>query len=414
VSRTAVVSGVVDVVTDEVEAFEREALAFLDANSTRKPVSSLSARWGDGDDSMSLLEVHHDRVSEATDLRRSRAWRAKVFDAGFGWLSGPREYGGAGRSPILDERYRMLESAYDVPSQNIFSSSTHLVGPSIEQYGSEDLKRRTLRAFHRGDLLACQLLSEPGHGSDLAGLTTKAVRDGDDWVVTGQKVWNSYAHLADVGQLLARTDPDVPKHAGLTMFLVDMASSGVEVRPLRMNTGEEHFNEVFLTEVRIPDGQRVGGVGEGWKAMQATLMSERRAVGGGVTNTANDPVQRLIQVARHLGLVDRAVVRDRIAAAHIAAEVLRLASLRLEHEAAAGRLSGPEGSMLKLMSSAQHRRVSCLGAELLGPSVLADTGEWGTYAWANYVVGAPMLRIAGGTDEIQRNILAERVLGLPR
>jgi alkylation response protein AidB-like acyl-CoA dehydrogenase len=400
--------------SDAPTSFERRALAFLDANAARKPAALSSVSWGDGDDSMAVLEVHHDRVTERDDLRRSRAWRAKVFDAGFGWLGGPVAYGGAGLSPLLDERYRQLEADFDVPSQNIFSSSTHLVGPSIEQYGSEDLKQRTLRAFHRGDLVACQLLSEPGNGSDLAGLTTKAVRDGDDWVVTGQKVWNSYAHLADVGQLLARTDPDVAKHAGLTMFLVDMSSPGVEVRPLRMNTGEEHFNEVFLTEVRIPDHQRVGGVGEGWKAMQATLMSERRAVGGGVTNTANDPVKRVIQLARHLGVSNDRVVRDQLAAAHIFAEVLRLASLRMEHEAAAGRMLGPEGSMLKLMSSAQHRRVSCLGAQLLGPAAQADTGEWGTFAWANYVVGAPMLRIAGGTDEIQCNILAERLLGLPR
>jgi alkylation response protein AidB-like acyl-CoA dehydrogenase len=347
-------------------------------------------------------------------LQRGREWRRLVFDSGFGWLGGPPALGGAGRPPQLDEEYRLLEREFDVPDQQPFATGTHLVAPAILANGTEDVQQRFLPGLFRGDLVACQLLSEPEAGSDLAGLRTSATRDGDDWIVSGQKVWTSQAHLADVGQLLARTDMDAPKHRGLTMFLVDMRSPGVTVRPLRQMTGETHFNEVFLDDVRVPDANRVGPLGSGWSAVMATLMAERAAVGSGAANSAVDPVARLIELAHHLGALDDPRIRQRLATAHTNAELRRFLVVRLEAAVAAGRPTGPEGSILKLLFAEQGRSCGDLAGDLLGPSLTAHTGEWGTFAWARWVTGAPMLRIAGGTDEIQRNTLAERVLGLPK
>lgn len=348
------------------------------------------------------------------DLAEARVWRAKVFDAGFGWLGGPPDLGGAGRSPLLDEEYRQLELGFDVPSQNIFSSAMSLVAPSILAYGSADLKMRFLPGMFRGDILCCQLLSEPDFGSDLAGIATRAVRDGDDWIVTGQKVWSSYAHLAEAGQLLARTNPDVEKHQGLTMFIIDMKSPGVEVKPLRQMTGDYHFNEIFLSEVRVPDRNRVGAPGEGWRAVQATLMSERHAVASGATNPGPDPVERLRQLASRQGLAGDPRVRQDLARIYINAEILRLLNLHKAEMLRTGQALGAEGSIAKLANARQAHMIGEVASRLLGPALTADIGEWGTYAWSRWVTGAPHRRIAGGTDEIQHNILAERVLGLPR
>jgi len=206
----------------------------------------------------------------------------------------------------------------------------------------------------------------------------------------------------------------VPKHRGLTMFVLDMDSPGVTVRPIRQMTGEAHFNEIFLDDVRVPDDNRVGEPGEGWRAILTTLMSERAAVGSGATNPATHPVERLIQLARHQDRVADLHVRQRLADAYLHGEILRLLNLRREAELAVGSASGAEGSIAKLLHSDQARRIGEIAAELLGPTITADTGAWGTFAWSVWLCGAPCLRIAGGTDEIQRNTIAERVLGLPK
>ncbi len=401
------------IVVDDIETFRAEALAFLNAHARRRAAHG-AAGWGAGNDAIGLLDTYPDREAEAAALEAGRTWRRLVFDSGFGWLSGPPELGGHGRSPILDEEYRLLEREFDVPDQQPFATGTHLVAPAVGANGSDDLQRRYLPGLFRGDLLACQLLSEPAAGSDLAGLRTRAERDGDDWVVNGQKVWTSQAHLADVGQLLARTDPEAPKHRGLTMFLIDMRSPGVTVRPLRQMTGETHFNEVFLDDVRVPDSNRVGPLGSGWSAVMATLMAERAAVGSGATNSTVDPVARLVDLARERGFARKPLIRQRLARAHTNVEIRRFLGLRLEAAVAAGRTTGPEGSILKLLFGDQVRLCGELAGELLGASLTADTGDWGTFAWTRWVTGAPMMRIAGGTDEIQRNTLAERVLGLPK
>ncbi len=239
------------------------------------------------------------------------------------------------------------------------------------------------------------------------------MRDGDEWIVNGQKVWSSYAHKADLGQLMARTDPDVPKHQGLSMFLLPMDTPGVEARPLRQMNGQAEFNEVFLTDVRVPAANIVGEPGSGWRAVLTTLMSERAAVGSG-KNSALDPASILLELARHLDQNTDPVVRQKLAQIMTNRELLRWLTMRAESAVAAGKERGAEGSLVKLLSSQQNRAIGSLAGELLGPSLTADTGEWGTYTWAHFLCSSPGLRIAGGTDEIQHNILGERVLGLPR
>src|SRR4051794_34432688 len=259
--------------------FVERATTWLDANAERKAIASDTFVWGEGDDSLRLMGPAHTE-DEVTALRAAAAWRAKAFDAGFAWAGGPAKYGGGGLDPELNEIWANLESQYLVPDQSPWNVAWDMVGPAVAVHGSEDLKQRFLGPIYRGELLCSQLLSEPEAGSDLAGLKTRAVRDGDEWIVNGQKVWNSYAHRAQIGQLMARTDPTAPKHAGITMFLLDMSSPGVEARPLKQMTGDAEFNEVFLTDVRVPHANIVGQPGGGWRAVLTTLMSERTAVGG--------------------------------------------------------------------------------------------------------------------------------------
>ena len=396
----------------ERHTFVAEATAFLEAHAARRPAREDFA-WGRGADGVRLM--YGEGVGDEDErLATARAWRATVFDAGFGWLGGPVAYGGGGRHPELDHVYRELEGAYDVPDQGAWLVAWEMVAPAVLAHGSEDVKRRYLAPIYRGDLLCSQLLSEPGGGSDLAGLRTKAERDGDEWVVNGQKVWSSYAHKAQLGQLMARTDPNVPKHQGLTMFLLPLDTPGVDIRPLRQMNGNAEFNEVFLTDVRVPDANRVGAAGGGWRAVLTTLMSERASVGSGKGNAANDPVSILVELARHARRTTDPVVRQKLAEVATYREIVRWLTMRAEAAVMAGRERGAEGSIVKLIGSAQNRRLSILAGELLGPSMVADTGEWGTYVWSHFLCSAPGLRIAGGTDEIQHNILGERVLGLPK
>jgi alkylation response protein AidB-like acyl-CoA dehydrogenase len=398
---------------DERRAFIEEATAFLESNAERRPAASGTFAWGKGSDDLRLMGGKDEEGDEDARLAAARAWRAKAFDAGFAWVSGPKEYGGGGRHPDLEHVYRSLEADFDVPDQGAWQVAWEMVGPAILVHGSEDVKQRYLRPIYRGEILCSQLLSEPEAGSDLAGLKTRAVRDGDEWIVNGQKVWNSYAHKADLGQLMARTDPDVPKHQGLTMFLLPMNTPGVEPRPLRQMNGNAEFNEVFLTDVRVPDANRVGEAGSGWRAVLTTLMSERASVGSGKSATV-DPVTLLMEMARWAERAHEPVLRQRLAEVLINKRIIEWNTARAEAEVAAGRERGPEGSIVKLLGSRQNRRIADVAGEILGALMVADTGAWGTYTWSNYLCSTPGLRIAGGTDEIQHNILGERVLGLPK
>ena len=251
--------------------------------------------WGEGPDVISAIGGSSD---EPEELARAQAWRALLFDDGYGWLSGPTEYGGGGYDVAYEDRFAQVLDEFDTPDQGIFSVARGMVAPAVQEHGSAELKARYLRRIHRGELICAQLLSEPEAGSDLGGLKTRAVRDGDEWVVNGQKVWSSNAHVAQIGQLLARTDPDAPKHRGISMFLLDLDTPGVEVRPLRQMNGEAHFNEIFLSDVRVPHANMVGDPGGGWRAVITTLMNERHVVATG-NGSRPEFVEKLFALARH-------------------------------------------------------------------------------------------------------------------
>jgi acyl-CoA dehydrogenase len=270
--------------------------------------------------------------------------------------------------------------------------------------------------MYRGDVIACQLFSEPAAGSDLAAVQTRAVRDGSDWVINGQKVWTSAAQHSQFGEILCRTDPAAPKHKGLTAFMVDMSTPGVEIRPLRQMTGGCEFNEVFLTDVRIPDANRLGDVDDGWRVALTTLTAERDVVAG---VDSPDVVRAL--TADHLSALMRATftwddraLRRQLAA--ILAESMAVHSLNAmaAGKIAAGQPVGAERSIAKLIHGRNVTRAAHFVAEVLGPRIIADNGQWGTYAWAELLLASPALRILGGTEEIMKNILGEQVLGLPK
>jgi alkylation response protein AidB-like acyl-CoA dehydrogenase len=393
--------------------FREEVVAFLDANVPLKAEEKRFV-WGQGPDSAALFR-EPDRDKEAEDLARAKAWRAKRWDAGLGWISGPSRYGGRELPGPYDRAYSELESRYDVPNQSYFGIGLGMVAPTIKDHAIPEVAGEVLPRMYRADIVGCQLFSEPGAGSDLAGLQTRAVRDGEEWVVSGQKVWTSGAHYADIGEVLTRTDPTLPKHKGLTAFIVDMKAPGVEVRPLRQMTGGSSFNEVFFNDVRVPDSHRLGEVNDGWRVALTTLMNERASIGaGGAGGGSNVGVTRLVEMVRHFGLDRDPVVRQELIGIHVASSVLRYMNMRALEKVKQGQLPGPEFSASKLALTDNMRRISDFVSHVLGPKLVADTGEWGTYSWAGYVLGMPGMAIAGGSDQVLRNIVAERVLGLPK
>ena len=400
-----------DVISEE--ELERNALAFLEANAEHRVEAEQG--WGEGSDQVSLLP-ERTLEEELAELEAARAWSQKRFDAGFGWLSGPVQYGGHGLTRDHQRLYDNLEARYDTPPMTGYGIGLGMVAPTILAHATDEVKERYLRAMWRGDIVACQLFSEPGAGSDLAGLQTKAVRDGDEWLVTGQKVWTSGAHLSDIGEIICRSDPDAPKHKGLTGFVVDMHAPGVEIRPLRQMTGGASFNEVFFTEVRIPDSHRLGDVNGGWTVALTTLMNERAAIGGGSMSSGNGNLStpRLIELVRHHGRASDPLVRQQLADIFIHGRVASYTNLRAMAKIAAGQLPGPEMSIAKLSLTMNMRRMTDLLSSVLGPKLIADSGEWGTFAWSQFLLGLPGMRIAGGTDEVLHNIIGERVLGLPK
>jgi acyl-CoA dehydrogenase len=345
----------------------------------------------------------------------AKAWRAKRYDAGLGWITGPKDFGGRELSHAYERLYNELESRYEVPNQNYFGIGLGMVAPTIKDHADPAVKADLLPKMWRGDLVGCQLFSEPVAGSDLASLITRAERDGDEWLITGQKVWTSGAHYSDVGEVMTRTDPNLPKHKGLTAFVVDMHAPGVEIRPLRQMTGGASFNEVFFTEVRVPDRNRLGEVNDGWRVALTTLMNERASIGaGGSGGGSNVSLTRLIEMVRHFGVDKDPYVRQQLMDIHINTQVLRYSNMRAMGMLRQGQLPGPEFSAAKLALTENMRKVSDFVSNVLGPKLVADTGEWGTYTWSGYVLGMPGMAIAGGSDQVLRNIVSERVLGLPK
>ena len=393
------------------EQFEADALAFLDANAERRPEETFV--WGQGSDNVSLFPERTPE-QELANLAAARAWAQQVFDAGFGWITGPTEYGGRGLSSDYQRIWGRVSSDYQTPSLSIYGIGLGMVAPTILAHATDEVKDAYLRKLWRGDLVACQLFSEPSSGSDLASLQTRAVKDGDEWIINGQKVWTSGAQVSDIGEIICRTDPDLPKHRGLTGFVVDMHAPGVEVRPLRQMSGGASFNEVFFTDVRVPESHLLGEVNGGWTVALTTLMNERAAIGGGEGGVGLPASARLVELARVTGTDTDPLVRQQLAQIIINERVSGYTNRRAMAKIAAGQLPGPEMSLGKMALTANMIRTHEALSSMLGPKLVVDTGAWGTYAWNQYLLGVPGMRIAGGSDEVLRNIIGERVLGLPK
>ena len=392
-----------------IEQFEKEALAFLESNAERRPVEKAFV-WGEGSDN---FYREKDRDQEAINAEEGKIWRQKKFDAGFGWITGPEAYGGRQLPPAYDRLYNQLEATFRVPDQSVFAISLGMVTPTILDHGSQTARDLYVRKLWRGEMIASQLFSEPGAGSDLASLTTKAVKDGDEWVITGQKVWTTGAHYSDIGEIMTRTDWNLPKHKGLTAFIIDFKDPNVDVRPLKQMTGGASFNEIFFNEVRVKDDHRLGDVNNGWNVALTTLMNERASIG---SNNAGDNnlITRVIAMVKHYGLESDPLIRHDLADIVMNYRIANMNAQRTTAKAKAGQLPGPEGSIGKMVLVNNQARLVKFISHVLGPKLIADSGEWGTFAWANFVLGTPGLRIAGGSDEVMRNIVGERVLGLPK
>ncbi len=375
----------------------------------------------------SLVEERVEQLLSDSDFQSesTEELRGRQYDLGLAWVNFPQGWGGLGVSPNLQ---RLVDGAVrdaggGAPQSRHFFGLT-MAGPTIVNHGSDELRSRMLRPMFTGEDVWCQLFSEPGAGSDLAGLACKAERDGDEWVITGQKVWNTLAHLANRAMLVARTDPTVPKHRGMTYFALDMTAPGVEVRPLRQITGEAEFNEVYLTEVRVPDADRVGDVGQGWGVAMTTLMNERITIGGG----GGGPTRGSGAIAEAVRIWteesdQNPALKDELMRLWIDAEVLRLTNMRASQNRKVG-TPGPEGSIAKLMFAEVNLSIYEMCVDLLGASALTGY-DYEMRRSENLGLVGPagssrkmFLRsranpIEGGTSEIQRNILGERVLGLP-
>jgi alkylation response protein AidB-like acyl-CoA dehydrogenase len=387
--------------TPEEAAFRAEARAFLEAHAA--PRTGTDADWS--------------RNANATDpevaadyVRRCREWAATLQDNGWAGITWPTEYGGRGGTPGESIVFGQEAAAFDVTT-GFVGAAQQLVGPPLLRHGTPEQKARYLRPLLRGDEAWCQLFSEPGAGSDLAALATRAVRDGDEFVVTGQKVWTSAAHHARFGILLARTDPDAPKHAGISFLIVEMDRPGIDIRPLVQATGLSHFNEVFLEEVRVPVANVVGEVGDGWKVARTTLAAEANMIGGAGQSSGFDAV---VSLARSLDRVGDPAVRQRLASVYTHERLLKYLSWRMQTAISQRRGRPPDPSVLKnLFTRALSERVE-LAVELEGASGMlagADAPQDGF--WQTQVVGQFAARIGGGTNEVHKNMAGERALGLP-
>lgn len=375
----------------EEAAFRAEARAWLAEHATRR-----------GTTPPIELEDHVDR---------SRKWQRVLHECGWAGLSWPAEHGGRGLSGVFASIFGEEMAAYEETAGPL-TVGLGMVGPTLMAHGSPE-QQEHLGPILRGDELWCQLFSEPGAGSDLATLGTRAVRDGDAWVVDGQKVWTSLAQFADYGILLARTDPDVPKHAGLTYFIVDMDDPGIEVRPLVQMTGHAHFNETFLTDVRIPAENVVGEIGDGWSVARTTLNSERSSIAGGGVEWS---VEALIDVARARGVDDDLVVRQALAAAHCRSVVLTATGYRVRTALSHGRLPGAEALSMKLGFAIHWVRTMETAMSMLGADAMlhGESAAESALVWQHAFLNQFAIRLGGGTDEVQRNIIGELGLGLPR
>jgi alkylation response protein AidB-like acyl-CoA dehydrogenase len=381
--------------TPDEAAFRVEARAFLKANAEPKSKARPVLRLGD---------------LGADAVARCKAWQAKKAEAGFAGITWPKQFGGREASPILQVIYNQEEDNYGVP-RGLFEIGLGMCIPTMMAYAKPEQLDRYVRPALRGEEVWCQLFSEPAGGSDLAALRTRAERDGNDWIINGQKIWTSGAHLSDFGIIVVRTDPNVPKHEGLTFFFLDVKSPGIEIRPIHQMSGASHFNEVFFTDVRVPDAQRLGAVGQGWKVSLTTLMNERLAVG----EVHRPDVDDLFELARSLMLTGNAAVRERIAEWYARTQGLKFTRFRTMTALSRGQTPGPENSIHKLVNASKLQDIASYGMDLIGMAglVMDDDLAEAHAMFQQALLSSPSARIAGGSDEILRNIIAERVLGLP-
>ena len=385
--------------TPQEAAFRAEACAFLVANATLKA------------DAPPRKESEHDHI------QRARAWQKLKSDNGWACLRWPVEYGGRGASPMELIIWGQEESKYDVPT-GPYAIGLGMCGPTMIAYASNEHKQARLPRMSAGEDIWCQLFSEPGAGSDLANLRTRCERDGDDWIINGQKIWTSGAHYCDWGILVTRSDPTVAKHKGLTFFFLDMKSPGVEVRPIKQISGDANFNEVYFTDVRIPDSQRLGAEGDGWTVSLTTLMNERLAVG----DAGGSDVPQLMKLLGKLDIdgapaLENASVREKVANWYCQMSGLRNTRYRVMSALSRGQTPGPESSITKIISANKMLDIGSFGIDLMdmgGILVDRDGDELDSRLFQGSFMGGPGYRIAGGTDEVLRNIIAERVLGLPQ
>jgi len=389
--------------TAEEAAFRAEARAWLDANAERLQPGERSPGIAEG-----RADPHM--------IARAQAWQAKKAEIGWACITWPKEYGGRGATPIQSVIWNQEESRYKVPP-NAFAIGQGMLGPTIMVHGTEEQKQRYLRPMLRGEEIWCQLFSEPSAGSDLAGLRTSAVRDGDDWIINGQKIWTTGAQYCKWGMIVTRTDPAAEKHKGITYFIVDMQSPGIEIRPIKQINGASGFNEVFFTDVRVADRNRVGAVNEGWRGALTTLMNERHAIGAGAGGPDFKDLVRLAKESRwndRPAFADQAV-RQRLARFYIRLKGLQYTAYRTQTALSRGQIPGPESSIGKLVGAPLRQEMASFAVDLQGAAgAMLDkalTPEDGV--WQQMYLSAPGLRLAGGTDEILRNIIAERVLRLP-
>jgi alkylation response protein AidB-like acyl-CoA dehydrogenase len=392
-----------DTESPELTAFRAEARAWLAANAQPRAA-------GSQDYKRRMAVSSERREQEQEQVEQTKAVQRRIYEAGFAGLSVPAEYGGRGLTIAHERIWRQESSAFALDTGKLIIGLGMAV-PTILGHGTEWQKQRFVGPALRGEEMWCQLFSEPGAGSDLAGLTTTAVRDGEEWVVNGQKVWNSSAHLADWGILIARTDWDVPKHRGLSYFLVDMSTPGIEARPLRQITGVAHFNETFLTDARIPVDNLLGGLNNGWGVAQTTLANERAAIGNVGSGIGFDD---WIELARHYGRLDDPDIRQRLVGLYVRLQLLRWLGQRAQASMRKGLGPGPESSVAKLFGSNHIALNGDLAMAIEGADAMlyaADAFEDGF--WQQQFLDQWNSRIGGGTEQVQRNIIGERILGLP-
>ena len=389
--------------TPEEAAFRAKARTWLDANAELlDPDESNPGVLDEGD--------------TPDTIQASKDWQKKKADAGWACLTWPQEYGGQGATSIQNVIWNQEEARYKTPP-NIYGIGLGMCGPTIMTHGTDEQRQRWLPEMLSGVKVWCQLFSEPAAGSDLAGLRSTAVRDGDDWIINGQKIWTTGAQFCDWGILVVRSDANVPKHSGLTYFVVDMHSPGIEIRPITQINGGQGFNEVFFTDVRIPDAQRLSEVGNGWAVAITTLMNERSSIGGG---GGGGGIRDLIELARSVEVdgkpaLEQSGVREKIATFYTRTKGLKLTGNRSLSALSQGKTPGPEASLGKLVGARLAQEMAAFAMELQGAAGALNDPDASPQAaeWQDRYLSIPGLRIAGGTDEILRNIISERVLGLP-